>query len=242
MQLIKNEFLKLKRLKIVYAVLIISFIPFIFNTVAMVLSTNMSAWNYYFYVFNQYATLFPAVVFIFSGAFFNNEFQNKTTLNWFSYPQNNFKLILSKITATMLLIMFTCIINHSVHIITLFSIFHNEILISKAIMMFISLILYSFLVIITVPIAAIIMILTKNFLSVVLIGVGSIFITTIVLGAEVSLYFPFSFAWRLGLQTYEPSMGYQGLGSYLLGLGMLLLYITVSLVGLLVLSRRPRAF
>ncbi|MFD2655620.1 ABC transporter permease [Gracilibacillus thailandensis] len=240
MQLVKNEYFKLKRLKIVYAVLVISFVPFIFNTIGMMMSTNMSAWNYYFYVFNQYATLFPSIVFIFSGAFFNNEFKNQTMLNWLSYPQNNFRLIFSKIVAIMTLLLFTSLVNHLIHIITLYTLFNNEVIISEALRMFMSLMLYSLLVILTVPISALIIILTKSFLSVVLIGVGSIFITTIILGAEISLYFPFTFAWRMGMQVYEPSMGYEDTGLHLLGLMMMVLYLAISLGGLSLYSRKLR--
>lgn len=240
MQLVKNEFFKLKRLKIVYAVLIISFVPFIFNTIGMMMSTNMSAWNYYFYVFNQYATLFPAIVFIFSGAFFNNEFKNQMLINWFSYPQSNFKLICSKIAAIMSLLLFTSLVNHIIHIFTLYSLFSQEVIISDALGMLMSLMLYSLLVILTVPISALIMILTKSFLSVVLIGVGSIFITTIILGADISLYFPFTFAWRMGMQLYEPAMGYGDTGLHLLGFMIMTLYLVISLSGLLLYTKRLR--
>lgn len=240
MQLVKNEYFKLKRLKIVYAVFVISFVPFIFNTIGMMMSTNMSAWNYYFYVFNQYATLFPSIIFIFTGAFFNNEFKNQTMLNWLSYPQNNFKLISSKIVAIITLLLFTSIVNHLVHIVTLYSLFNNEVIISEALLMFLSLMLYSLLAILTVPISAFIIVLTKSFLSVVLIGVGSIFITTIILGAEISLYFPFSFAWRMGMQLYEPSMGYGNIDLNLLGFMMITVYLALSLGGLLLYSKRLR--
>lgn len=241
MLLIKNEFQKIKRLKFVYILLFLSFIPYIFNTIAMFFSTNESVWNYYFFVYNQYATLFPALVFIFAGAFFHNEFQNKTTLSWFSYPQSNYKLIMSKIVATVILLFTTSVLNHLVHIISMGILFSNEVGFGELSNMFVSLFIYSLLVMATVPISALIVLITKNLLSVVVIGIGSIFITTIILGAEVSVYFPFSFAWRFGMQMYESSMGYET-SEQILGSAMYVLYVVLSLTGLYWFSKRTRVY
>ncbi|SFQ22931.1 ABC transporter permease [Salibacterium halotolerans] len=238
--LVKNECMKLKRQKMVYVILVISFIPYLINTGGMLATGAMDPGNYYFFIFNQYAILFPALVFIFSGFFFYTEFQNGTTLNWISYPFHNFRLMFSKMAATFLLLMATSLINHLVHLFTLWILFRSETGVMDVLSRFLPSILFTVLTLLVIPIAALLAFATKNILSVVTAGLGSIFITTILLGADVSIVFPFSFIYRVAIQFYDAAMGYEGVELVLWGGLLFFIYISFSLFGLYKYSQKAR--
>lgn len=239
--LIKNELIKMKRLKMVFVILIVSFLPYLINTGGMlIMSGEMDADKYYFFVFNQYAILFPTLVFIFSGFLFYTEFQNKTTLNWISYPFHNFRLIGSKMIASFLLLFGTSIVNHGVHLITLWFLFQTEIGWGELVTRLSTSLTFSLLVLLIIPLASLLVILTRNILSVVIVGVASIFVTTILLGADLSIVFPFSFVYRLSIQFFDASMGYGNVQLELLGSFIFLAYILLSLAGLYMYSQKAR--
>lgn len=240
-RLIKNELIKLKRLKMVYVILIVSFLPFLINTGGMLtMAGEMDADKYYFFVFNQYAILFPTLVFIFTGFFFYTEFQNRTTLNWFSYPFHNFSLTVSKMMAALLLLLGTSIVNHFIHLFTLWFLFKTEIGMMEITSMFFTSFTFSLLILLIIPVAALLAFITKNILSVVIAGVASIFVTTILLGADFSIIFPFSFAYRLSIQIYNSSMGYESTQLVLWGCAIFFIYIITSLLGLYKYSQKTR--
>ncbi|SFL77907.1 ABC transporter permease [Salibacterium qingdaonense] len=238
--LVKNECMKLKRQKMVYVILVISFIPYLINTGGMLATGAMDPGNYYFFVFNQYAILFPALVFIFSGFFFYTEFQNGTTLNWISYPFHNFCLMFSKMAATFLLLLATSLINHLVHLFTLWMLFRTETGVMDVLSRFFTSILFTVLTLLVIPIAALLAFATRNILSVVVAGLGSIFITTVLLGADFSILFPFSFIYRATIQFYDAAMGYESAKLVFWGGFLLFTYISFSLIGLYKYSRKSR--
>ncbi|MFZ4452509.1 ABC transporter permease [Salibacterium aidingense] len=238
--LVKNELMKLKRLKMVYVILVISFIPYVVNTGGMLVTGAMDPDNYYFFVFNQYAILFPALVFIFSGFFFYTEFQNGTTLNWISYPFHNFRLMFSKMAATFLLLLGTSLINHVIHLITLWILFRTETGFPDILSRFFPSFLFTVLTLLVIPIAALLAFATRNILSVVIAGLGSIFITTVLLGADFSIVFPFSFIYRVTIQFYDAAMGYEGTQLVFWGGLLLFVYISLSLFGLYKYSQKAR--
>ncbi|WP_416150011.1 ABC transporter permease [Salipaludibacillus sp. HK11] len=238
--LLKNELIKLKRLKMVYVILIVSLLPYVINTGgALIVSGDMNADKYYYFVFNQYAILFPTLVFIFTGFFFYTEFQNRTTLNWMSYPFDNFKLIGAKMIAAFILLIGTSILNHFIHLVTLILVFRNEAEMMIPAKFFTSF-LFSSLTLLIIPVAALLVFMTRNILSVVIAGVAFIFITTILLGADFSIAFPFSFIYRLSIQFYDASMGYDSMNLEVWGFIILFAYIIISLLGLYKYSRNTR--
>ncbi|MFC0523597.1 ABC transporter permease [Pontibacillus salicampi] len=237
--LIRNELMKMKRLKMVYVILVLSFLPYFINTGGMMLMAGgMDAEKYYFFVFNQYAILFPTLVFIFAGFFFYTEFQNKTTLNWISYPYHNFSLLLSKVLACSILLMATSFLNHALHTLTIGSLF--DIGFGGLITRFLTSMLFSGLTILIVPLAALLAFSTRNILSVVIAGVASIFVTTILLGADFGIVFPFSFIYRFSIQYFDASMGYENQDLVLGGCAILAGYLLVSLFGLYRYSKMTR--
>ncbi|MCR6097299.1 ABC transporter permease [Salipaludibacillus agaradhaerens] len=239
--LIKNELTKLKRLKMVYVILVVSFLPFLINTAGMLMmSGEMDAGKYYYFVFNQYAILFPTLVFIFTGFFFYTEFQNRTTLNWISYPFHNFSLMGSKMIAAFILLLGTAILNHVIHLATLWLFFRTEIQLMTVVTHFFTSFLFSFLILLIIPVAALLVFMTRNILSVVIAGVAFIFVTTILLGADFSIIFPFSFAYRLSIQFFDSSMGYDRTQLELWGSAIFFAYIATSLLGLYKYSQKTR--
>ncbi|WP_250193298.1 ABC transporter permease [Bacillus velezensis] len=72
--LVRNEFLKLKRLKSIYVIFFLSFLPFLINGIGLLAMNENTDWNkFYMFVFNQYSILFPTVIFIFSGFYLHME-------------------------------------------------------------------------------------------------------------------------------------------------------------------------
>lgn len=224
----------------VYVILIISFVPYVINTGGMLFTGDLDVNNYYFFVFNQYAILFPALVFIFSGFFFYHEFQNRTTLNWISYPFHHFRLIVSKMMAAFVLLWGTSIVNHLIHIFTLWFLFREEIGLVEMGSRFLTSTLFTMLTLLVIPIAALMTFVTKSILSVVVAGLASIFVTTVLLGADFSIVFPFSFIYRITIQFYDSAMGYEGTQLELWGSVILFLYIVSSLIGLYKYSQKTR--
>lgn len=239
--LIQNELMKMKRLKMVYVILILSFLPYLINTGGMLtMPGDMDPHKYYYFVFNQYAILFPTLVFIFAGFFFYTEFQNRTTLNWISYPYNNFSLVLSKILAAFLLLLGTSLVNHLVHLLTLGALFQGEIGVEELTGNFLTSLFFSFLTTLIIPIAGLLAFSTRNILSVVIAGIASIFVTTILLGADFGIIFPFSFIYRFSIQFFDGSMGYGSQSLVVGGCVILVGYIIISLFGLYKYSQNTR--
>ncbi|WP_180275333.1 ABC transporter permease, partial [Bacillus velezensis] len=57
--LVRNEFLKLKRLKSIYVIFFLSFLPFLINGIGLLTMNENTDWNkFYMFVFNQYSILF----------------------------------------------------------------------------------------------------------------------------------------------------------------------------------------
>ncbi|KYG31260.1 ABC transporter permease [Priestia endophytica] len=241
--LVRNEFMKLKRLKSIYFVFVLSFFPYIVNTVGLFLKkTPYDATKYYMFVFNQYAFLLPAIVFIFSGFYFYIEYKNKTMLNWMSYPFKNFQLIFSKIVATFIVLFSISIVNHVFHLATLWIVFQNEQSFSDVLSMFLTSVLFTVLSLCVIPIAALLASITKNIMVVSIAGVLSFFVMTILLAGNVSILFPFSFIYRISMQTFDYEMGYSDFALQAGGSAIFAAYILAALIGLYVYSKKTRSY
>ncbi|ASB52705.1 hypothetical protein S100072_01369 [Bacillus velezensis] len=220
--LVRNEFLKLKRLKSIYVIFFLSFLPFLINGIGLLTMNENTDWNkFYMFVFNQYSTLFPTIIFIFSGFYFYLEFKNRTMLNWMSYPYHKFKLILSKLAAAFLFLFLISAVNHIIHLSTLFFFFREDISASDLLRLIATSFTSTTLSLLTIPIAALIAFLSKNIVVVMITGVASFLIMTILLASDVSIAFPFSFIYRFSIQIFESDMGYSN--SILLVWGLLIM-------------------
>ncbi|MBD1381031.1 ABC transporter permease [Metabacillus arenae] len=241
--LVRNEFMKLKRLKSVYLVLLFGFFPYIVNTMGLFFMDIEFDWEkYYMFVYNQYAVLLPTVIFIFSGFYFNIEFKNKTVLNWMAYPYNKFQLIISKILAIYFLLFGISFVNHIIHLTTLWLVFKNDILFSELLTLFLTSMIFTVLSLLIIPIAGLVAFMTKNIVVVMILGVASFFIMTVLLGADLSIIFPFSYIYRISIQTYISSMGYSEIGLQTGGAVILAAYVSISLLGLYLYSKKVRVF
>ncbi|RAL22092.1 hypothetical protein DL897_14970 [Thermoflavimicrobium daqui] len=69
---------------------------------------------------------------------------------------------------------------------------------------------------------------------------ASIFVTTILLGANVSIVFPLSFIYRFSIQFFDASMGYESQNLMLWGCIIFTGYILISLFGLYHYSQKAR--
>ncbi|WP_424162258.1 ABC transporter permease [Bacillus amyloliquefaciens] len=239
--LVRNEFMKLKRLKSIYVIFFLSFLPFLINGIGLLTMNENTDWNkFYMFVFNQYSILFPTVIFIFSGFYFYLEFKNRTMLNWMSYPYHKFKLILSKLAAAFLFLFLISAVNHIIHLSTLFFFFREDVSASDLLRLIATSFTSTTLSLLTIPIAALIAFLSKNIVVVMITGVASFLIMTILLASDVSIVFPFSFIYRFSIQIFENDMGYSN--SILLVWGLLImgLYVLLSLSGLYVYSKKNR--
>ncbi|USB33159.1 ABC transporter permease [Paenibacillus sp. YPG26] len=239
--LIKNELMKLKRLKSMYLVLILSFLPYIINTIGLLLMRgSRDAGNYYFFVFNQYAILFPTLIFIFTGYAFYMEFKNRTLMQWMSYPHSNFRLILSKMISTFILLMAFSLLNQLALFVTLWTAYAESVTIIQLASWFAGSFSFAFLSLFSIPIAAVLAFITRNIVGVILTGVASIFITTILLGLNLSITYPFSYIYRVTIRLYDSSFGYPGIQWYLWGAVILLGYTGISSLLLYITVRNPR--
>jgi len=239
--LLRNEFMKLKRLKSLYVIFFLSFLPFLINGVGLLSMGGEQTWTrFYMFVFNQYSVLFPTVIFIFSGFYFYLEFKNKTVLNWMSYPYPRFKLIMSKLIAAFVVLFAISAINHIIHLGTLFAVYGGTMTTSE----FWRLPLTSFtsttLSLLTIPVAALIAFVSRNIIVVMVSGVGAFMVMTILLASNVSIVFPFSFIYRFSIQIIEQSMGYSSLLLSASGAIIMLAYVGISLAGLYVYSHKTR--
>ncbi|ASA24866.1 ABC transporter permease [Paenibacillus donghaensis] len=241
--LIRNELLKLKRLKSVYVIFILSFLPYAINTAGLLMTNkDITAGRYYFFVFNQYAILFPTIIFTFTGFFFYTEFKNRTMLNWISYPFHTFQLIFSKMISTFILLLFLSLLNHIVLLATQWMAFGKGITFNDVGSSLLTSTLFSTLCLLIIPVAAFLVLTTKSIIGVMIAGVASIFITTILLGADISIYFPFSYIYRLSIQFYDSSFGYSTQRVKMWGALILAAYVGLSTAGLYLYSKKSRVY
>lgn len=239
--LLRNEFLKLKRLKSIYVIFFLSFLPFLINGIGLLSSGSEQTWNrFYMFVFNQYSVLFPTVIFIFSGFYFYLEFKNKTLLNWMSYPYHKFKLILSKLIATFLFLFLISALNHIVHLSTLLFVFWDRITMNELFKLIATSFTSTTLSLLTIPIAALIAFMSRNIIVVMITGVAAFMIMTILLASDASIAFPFSFIYRFSIQLLESDMGYSSTLLTLSGIAILGAYVIASLTGLYIYSQKTR--
>ncbi|MFE4712825.1 ABC transporter permease [Paenibacillus sp. NPDC056722] len=241
--LVKNELLKLKRLKSVYIIFILSFLPYAINTIGL-LTTNKDIPDdrYYFFVFNQYAILFPTIIFIFTGFLFYTEFKNKTMLNWVSYPFHTFKLILSKMISTFILLFLLSLLNHLVLLGTQWIVFGEGVSLYQSGSYLLASSMFSTLSLLIIPVAALLAITSKSIIGVMIAGLVSIFLTTMLLGADISIYFPFSYIYRLSIRFYDSTFVYSSEKLQLWGAVILAAYVAISTQGLYLYSRKSRIY
>ncbi|MBT2289873.1 ABC transporter permease [Paenibacillus albidus] len=240
--LVKNELLKLKRLKSVYVIFILSFLPYGINTIGLLTTKSIAVDRYYFFVFNQYAILFPTIIFIFTGFLFYAEFKNKTMLNWISYPFHTFKLILSKMMAIFILLLSLSVLNHLVLLATQWIIFGKNLTLPQMGSYLFASSLFSSLSLLIIPVAALLVITTKSIIGVMIAGLVSIFLTTMLLGADISIYFPFSYIYRLSIQFYDSTFVYSTQEIQLWGAVILAAYVAIATQGLYLYSRKSRVY
>ncbi|MEH7640029.1 ABC transporter permease, partial [Bacillus velezensis] len=153
---------------------------------------------------------------------------------------HNCKLILSKLAASFLFLFLISAVNHIIHLSTLFFFFREDVSASDLLRLIATSFTSTTLSLLTIPIAALIAFLSKNIVVVMITGVASFLIMTILLASDVSIVFPFSFIYRFSIQIFESDMGYSD--SILLVWGLLImgLYVLVSLSGLYVYSKKNR--
>lgn len=242
-KLISNELFKLKRLKSVYTIFILSFLPYVINTIGLLtMRDDTESDKYYFFVFNQYSILFPTILFIFIGFIFYTEFKNRTMLNWIAYPHHNFNLIASKMSATFILLFFISVMNHVIHLGTMWAVYPDTIQFADISALFLTSLLFSTLSLLIIPVAALLAMITKNVIGVMIAGVASIFITTILLGADFSIYFPFSYIYRSSIQFFDSDFAYTSLQLQTWGGIIFAAYVGLSIAGLYLYAQRPRLY
>lgn len=241
MILIQNEFGKMKRLKSMIMILLLSFLPYVINTLGLlIMKGDRDAGQYYFFVFNQNAVLFPALIFIYTGYAFYIEYKNRTILQWLSYPYSNFQLILSKMIAAFLLLLTISLLNQMALFATLWAAYSESLTLSEAAGWFAGSLSFTCLSMLSIPVAAVIALLTRNIVGVILAGVASIFVTTILLGLNISVAYPFSYAYRLSIQFYDASFGYPSAEWYVWGSAILLVYSGLSSLLLYKSAKNPQ--
>ncbi|GKU76395.1 ABC transporter permease [Paenibacillus sp. L3-i20] len=239
--LIKNEMLKLKRIKSVIVIVLLSLFPYLINTIGLLSMRSDTDYDrYYFFVFNQNAILFPTIIFIFTGYVFYLEFKNRTMLNWISYPFNNFKLLLSKMLTIFIFLFFVAFLTHLIHLSTLWASYSGEIKPFEIINLFLGSLSFSTLSLLMIPVAALIAFVTRNLVTVIIIGVASIFVTTMLLGADFSIAYPFAYIYRLSIQFFDPTFGYPSVSFTLWGALILVCYVLIPGLLLYRAAQNPR--
>lgn len=157
-----------------------------------------------------------------------------------SYPYHKFKLILSKLAAAFLFLFLISSINHVIHLTTLFFFFGEDVTANDLFKLVATSFTSTTLSLLTIPIAALIAFLSKNVVVVIITGVASFLVMTILLASDISIVFPFSFIYRFSIQIFESDMGYSNSIFSVWGLLILGLYVSVSLSGLYVYSKKNR--
>ncbi|ALC82548.1 MULTISPECIES: ABC transporter permease [Bacillus] len=239
--LIQTEWMKWKRLMLIPFVVLVSFFPLLLNTFAMKLSKREPdiEW-YYFTVFNQYSFLFPAVLMVFAGFLFYQEYKNRTVMNWLSYPYSARQMILAKMYCIAISIFALSLLNHFGLLLFMQILFSEEASLSLLANRLLSSVVFTLISLAAVPAVATFMIWTKNILIVSFAALGIMFATTLMIGADFSIINPFAFAYRVSIWIFEPSFSYENPMLYVFGSFILLAYIAVSFFVLHLFSKKPQ--
>ncbi|MGN9864414.1 ABC transporter permease [Bacillus swezeyi] len=239
--LVRNEWIKLKRMKSIYVIIFLSFLPLLINGIGLLTMDDEAGWHkFYMFVFNQYSILFPTVIFIFSGFYFYLEFKNKTMLNWMSYPYHKFKLVLAKLISAFLFLLMISIINHIIHLGILWMSFQDSVTVHEMGTLMATSFTSTALSLLAIPTAALIALISENVIVVMITGVASFLIMTMLLASDVSIVFPFSFIYRFSIQILEADMGYENGMLSVWGLVIMGGYVLLSLTGLYIYSQKSR--
>lgn len=236
-ELVGNEWSKLRRERALWFALILHLSPWGMVTIAALMDAIGPGPSRYFVFHNQSMLVTALVACVVTSIAFHVELSNRTWFDWLTYPQGAKRLIAAKmITVGAILACFVAIT----------ATLMVGLMLASGVrpgtwqMVIAYLSLQCGIFVLVVAISAALCLLTRNVVVVNIIGVAISMVTMVLMGADFSWAVPTVWPYRLGLTLVDTSYAYPWQGALLAGAAVYSFCVAIAYLTAVLCSLRPR--